>query len=45
MWYILSIKELAYVLSGIDTTIDKTLSVDNLYKLELDVFMKLIEMK
>ena len=36
-------KELAYVLSGGDTTIDKTLTEDNLYKLELDAFMKLIE--
>jgi len=36
-------KELANVLSGGDTTIDKTLSEDNLYKLELDSFMKLIE--
>ena len=38
-------KELANVLSGGDTTIDKTLSEDNLYKLELDSFMKLIETK
>ena len=36
-------KELAYVLSGGDTTIDKTLSEDDLYKLELDAFMRLIE--
>ena len=36
-------KELAHVLSGGDTTIDKTLSEDDLYKLELDAFMKLIE--
>ena len=36
-------KELAYVLSGGDTTIDKTLTEDDLYKLELDAFMKLIE--
>ena len=36
-------KELAYVLSGGDTTIDKTLSEDDLFKLELDAFMKLIE--
>ena len=38
-------KELANVLSGGDTTINKTLSEDDLYKLELDSFMKLIEMK
>jgi len=36
-------KELAHVLSGGDTTIDKTLSEDDLYKLELDAFMRLIE--
>ena len=36
-------KELAYVLSGGDTTIDKTLTEDDLFKLELDAFMKLIE--
>ncbi len=35
--------ELANVLSGGDTTIDKTLSEDDLYKLELDAFMKLIQ--
>ncbi len=38
-------KELAYVLSGGDTTIDKTLSEDDLFQLELDAFMKLIETK
>ena len=38
-------KELANVLSGGDTTIDKTLSEDDLFKLELDAFMKLIETK
>ena len=38
-------KELANVLSGGDTTINKTLNEDDLYKLELDSFMKLIEMK
>ena len=38
-------KELAYVLSGGDTTINKTLNEDDLYKLELDAFMKLIEMQ
>jgi len=36
-------KELANILSGGDTTIDKTLSEDDIYKLELDSFMKLIE--
>ncbi len=36
-------KELAYVLSGGDTSIDKQLSEDDLFKLELDAFMKLIE--
>ena len=38
-------KELAHVLSGGDTTIDKTLSEDDLFKLELDAFMRLIETK
>ena len=38
-------KELAHVLSGGDTSIDKTLSEDDLFKLELDAFMKLIETK
>ena len=38
-------QELAHVLSGGDTTIDKTLSEDDLFKLELDAFMKLIETK
>ena len=38
-------KELAHVLSGGETTIDKTLSENDLFKLELDAFMKLIEMK
>jgi len=38
-------KELANVLSGGDTTIDKILTEDDLYKLELDSFMKLIETK
>jgi 3-hydroxyacyl-CoA dehydrogenase len=38
-------KELANVLSGGDTSIDKTLSEENLFKLELDAFMKLIETK
>ncbi len=36
-------KELAHVISGGDTTIDKTLSEDDLFKLELDAFMRLIE--
>jgi 3-hydroxyacyl-CoA dehydrogenase len=36
-------KELAYVLSGGDTSIDKQLSEDDLFKLELEAFMKLIE--
>lgn len=38
-------KELAHVLSGGDTSIEKTLSEDDLYKLELEAFMKLIETK
>ena len=36
-------KELAHVLSGGDTTMDKTLSEDDLFKIELDAFMRLIE--
>ncbi|OUW63450.1 MAG: crotonase, partial [Pelagibacteraceae bacterium TMED201] len=36
-------KELAHVLSGGDTTIDRSLSEDDLFKLELDAFMRLIE--
>ena len=36
-------KELAKVLSGGDTSLEHTLSEDDLYKLELDAFMKLIE--
>jgi len=36
-------QELAHVLSGGDTTIDKIMSEDDLYKLELDAFMRLIE--
>ena len=36
-------KELAHVLSGGETTIDKTLTEDDLFKLELDAFMRLIE--
>ena len=38
-------QELAHVLSGGDTSIDKALSEDDLYKLELDAFMRLIETK
>jgi len=38
-------KELANVLSGGDTTLDKTLSEEDLFKIELDAFMKLIETK
>ena len=38
-------KELAYVLSGGDTNIDKTLSEDDLFNLELNAFMRLIETK
>ena len=37
--------ELANVLSGGDTQLDKTLSEDDLFKLELDSFMRLIENK
>ena len=37
--------ELANILSGGDTTIEKVLSEDDLYKLELDSFMRLIETK
>jgi len=38
-------KELANVLSGGETTINKTLSEDDIFKLELDSFMRLIENK
>ncbi|WP_435114337.1 3-hydroxyacyl-CoA dehydrogenase NAD-binding domain-containing protein [Candidatus Pelagibacter bacterium nBUS_36] len=38
-------QELAHVLSGGDTTIDKTLTEEDLFKLELDAFMRLIETK
>ncbi len=38
-------KELAYVLSGGDTDINKTIDEKQMYKLELDSFMKLIETK
>ena len=37
--------ELANVLSGGDTQLDKSLSEDDLFKLELDSFMRLIESK
>jgi len=38
-------KELAHVLSGGDTTIDKTLLEEDIFKLELGSFMRLIETK
>tara|TARA_B100000214_G_C23886252_1_gene589601 strand:- start:255 stop:1091 length:837 start_codon:yes stop_codon:yes gene_type:complete len=38
-------KELANVLSGGDTTVDKVLNDDDMYKLELESFMKLIQTK
>jgi 3-hydroxyacyl-CoA dehydrogenase len=38
-------QELAQVLSGGDTSIDKSLTEDDLFKLELDAFMRLIETK
>ena len=38
-------KELAYVLSGGNTTFDKTLSEEDMFKLEIDSFMRLIESK
>ena len=38
-------QELAYVLSGGDTDIDKEITEDQLFKLELDAFMRLIETK
>ena len=38
-------KELANVLSGGDTNSEKTLTEDDIYKLELDSFMRLIENK
>tara|TARA_B100001996_G_scaffold381592_1_gene371333 strand:+ start:1486 stop:3708 length:2223 start_codon:yes stop_codon:yes gene_type:complete len=38
-------KELAYVLSGGDTALDKEIDEDQMYKLELNSFMKLIETK
>ena len=36
-------QELAYILSGGDTKLDKEINEDQMYKLELDSFMKLIE--
>jgi len=38
-------KELAYVLSGGDTDINRDIDEDQMYKLELESFMKLIETK
>ena len=38
-------KELANVLSGGETTLDKTLSENDMFKLELDSFIRLIENK
>ena len=38
-------KELANVLSGGETTIDKILTEDDMFKLELNSFMRLIENK
>ena len=38
-------KKLAFVLSGGNTTINKELSEDDMYALELDAFVKLIEME
>jgi len=38
-------KELANVLSGGDTTIDKTLTEEDIFKLELNSFMRLVETK
>ena len=36
-------KELAYVLSGGDTNLDKEISEEQMYKLELNSFMKLLQ--
>ena len=36
-------KELAYVLSGGDTNLDKEVTEDQMYQLELDSFMKLLQ--
>ena len=38
-------KELAYVLSGGDTDLDKVVTEDQMYKLELNSFMKLVDNK
>ena len=36
-------KELSYVLSGGDTDLNKEISEEQMYKLELESFMKLLE--
>ena len=36
-------KELAYVLSGGETNLEREVTEDQMYRLELDSFMKLIE--
>ena len=38
-------KKLAFVLSGGNTTIDKELSEDDMYALELEAFVQLIQME
>ena len=38
-------KKLAFVLSGGNTTVDKELSEDDMYALELETFIQLIQMK
>ena len=38
-------KQLAFVLSGGNTTIDKELSEDDMYDLELEAFVQLIQME
>ena len=38
-------KKLAFVLSGGNTTLDKELSEDDMYALELEAFMQLIQME
>ena len=38
-------KKLAFVLSGGNTTIDKELSEDDMYALELEAFMQLVQME
>ena len=37
-------KQLAFVLSGGNTTVDKQLGEDDIYSLELEAFMNLIQM-